>query len=79
MFFRTITCDEPTGALDIQTGIQVLKALQKLNREYHKSVMIITHNAEIAKMADRVFYLKDGLLDYVKVVDHPISPEEISW
>lgn len=74
-----LLCDEPTGALDIQTGIQVLKALQKLNREYHKTVMIITHNVEIAKMADRVFYLKDGLLDYVKVVEQPISPEEISW
>ncbi|HEY8911380.1 MAG TPA: ABC transporter ATP-binding protein [Desulfosporosinus sp.] len=74
-----LLCDEPTGALDIQTGIQVLKALQKLNHEYHKTVMIITHNAEIAKMANRVFYLKDGLLDYVKVVEHPISPEEISW
>ena len=74
-----LLCDEPTGALDIQTGIQVLKALQKLNREYHKTVMIITHNVEIAKMADRVFYLKDGLLDDVKVIEHPLCPEEISW
>ncbi|MHB8126080.1 MAG: ABC transporter ATP-binding protein [Desulfitobacteriaceae bacterium] len=74
-----LLCDEPTGALDIQTGIQVLKALQKLNRENHKTVMIITHNAEIANMADRVFYLKDGLLDYVKVIEQPLAPEEISW
>ncbi|EGW39391.1 ABC transporter ATP-binding protein [Desulfosporosinus sp. OT] len=74
-----LLCDEPTGALDIQTGIQVLISLQKLNREFHKTVMIITHNAEIAKMADRVFYLKDGLLDYVKVNERPLSPEEISW
>lgn len=74
-----LLCDEPTGALDIQTGIQVLKALQKLNREYHKTVMIITHNVEIAKMADRVFYLKDGLLDDVKNIEHPLCPEEISW
>ncbi|ODA42270.1 ABC transporter ATP-binding protein [Desulfosporosinus sp. BG] len=74
-----LLCDEPTGALDIQTGIQVLISLQKLNRESHKTVMIITHNAEIAKMADRVFYLKDGLLDYVKVNERPLSPEEISW
>ena len=74
-----LLCDEPTGALDIQTGIQVLRALQKLNRVYHKTVMIITHNVDIAKMADRVFYLKDGLLDDVKVNEHPLSPEEISW
>lgn len=74
-----LLCDEPTGALDIQTGIQVLISLQKLNRQFHKTVMIITHNAEIAKMADRVFYLKDGLLDYVKVNERPLSPEEISW
>ena len=74
-----LLCDEPTGALDIQTGIQVLKALQKLNRVYHKTVMIITHNVDIAKMADRVFYLKDGLLNDVKVNEHPLSPEEISW
>lgn len=50
-----LLCDEPTGALDIQTGIQVLKALQKLNREYRKTVLIITHNAEISKMSNRVF------------------------
>ncbi|HBW38987.1 ABC transporter ATP-binding protein [Desulfosporosinus sp. BICA1-9] len=74
-----LLCDEPTGALDIQTGIQVLKALQKLNREYHKTVMIITHNVEIAKMANRVFYLKDGLLEDVKVNEHPLCPEDISW
>jgi len=74
-----LLCDEPTGALDIQTGIQVLKALQKLNREYHKTVMIITHNVEIAKMANRVFYLKDGLLDDVKVIKKPLCPEDISW
>lgn len=74
-----LLCDEPTGALDIRTGIQVLTALLKLNRVYHKTVMIITHNAEIAKMANRVFYLKDGLLDCVKVNESPIDPEDISW
>ncbi|HWQ88482.1 MAG TPA: ABC transporter ATP-binding protein [Desulfitobacteriaceae bacterium] len=74
-----LLCDEPTGALDIKTGIQVLNALQKLHHEYHKTVMVITHNAEIAKMADRVFYLKDGMLDHITVVEHPLAPEEISW
>ncbi len=74
-----LLCDEPTGALDIKTGIQVLNALQKLNHEYHKTVMVITHNVEIAKMADRVFYLKDGLIDHITVVEQPLTPEEIKW
>jgi len=74
-----LLCDEPTGALDIHTGIQVLKSLQKLNHVYQKTVIIITHNVEIAKMANRVFYLKDGLLDCVKVIENPLDPEDISW
>lgn len=74
-----LLCDEPTGALDIQTGIQVLKVLQKLNRDYNKTILIITHNAEISKMAHRVFYLKDGALERVIVNEHPLEPEEISW
>lgn len=74
-----LLCDEPTGALDIKTGIQVLNALQKLHHEYHKTVMVITHNVEIAKMADRVFYLKDGMIDHITVVEQPLAPEEIKW
>jgi putative ABC transport system ATP-binding protein len=74
-----LLCDEPTGALDIKTGIQVLNALQKLHHQYHKTVMVITHNIEIAKMADRVFYLKDGLIDHITVVERPLNPEEIKW
>jgi putative ABC transport system ATP-binding protein len=74
-----LLCDEPTGALDIQTGIQVLKALQKLNQDYNKTVIIITHNAEISKMAKRVFYLKDGTLERVVVNEHPLEPEELIW
>lgn len=74
-----LLCDEPTGALDIQTGIQVLKVLQKLNQAYHKTILIITHNAEIAKMAHRVFYLKDGALERVLMNEHPLEPEEITW
>lgn len=76
---EVLLCDEPTGALDIQTGIQVLKLLQKLNRRYQKTVIIITHNVAIAKMANRVFYLKDGLLDSVKVIENPLEPEDITW
>ncbi len=74
-----LLCDEPTGALDSKTGIQVLKALQKLNQENRKTIVIITHNIEIAKMAQRVFYLKDGVFDGIQVNDHPLKPEELLW
>lgn len=74
-----LLCDEPTGALDIQTGIQVLKALQKLNQDYLKTIIIITHNAEIAKMAHRVFFIKDGMLEKIQVNEHPLEPEELLW
>ncbi|WP_434511039.1 ABC transporter ATP-binding protein [Desulfitobacterium sp. AusDCA] len=74
-----LLCDEPTGALDIQTGIQVLKTLAKLNQDLHMTIVIITHNAEISKMANRIFYLKDGFLDHIKVNEYPLSPEELTW
>ncbi len=74
-----LLCDEPTGALDLSTGMQVLKLLRKFNETHHKTVIIITHNAGIAQMADRVFYIKDGRLDKIEVIEHPLSPEEVSW
>lgn len=74
-----LLCDEPTGALDFSTGIQVLKLLKDFNEKYHKTVMIITHNAGIAKMADRVFYIKDGMLEKIEVNETPAPPEEVSW
>ncbi|MEW6662753.1 MAG: ABC transporter ATP-binding protein [Bacillota bacterium] len=74
-----LLCDEPTGALDFQTGIQVLKLLRKFNRDYRKTVIVITHNAGIAEMADRVVYMKDGRLDRWRTVEKPLQPEEVSW
>ena len=74
-----LLCDEPTGALDFSTGLQVLKLLREFNRLYHKTVIIITHNAGIAKMADRVFYIKDGRLNRIEKVENPVPPEEVSW
>lgn len=74
-----LLCDEPTGALDFETGKQVLNLLRKFNREFHKTVIIITHNASIAEMADRVFYMKDGKLVRVRQVDNPVSAEEVAW
>lgn len=74
-----LLCDEPTGALDFSTGLQVLKSLKEFNRKYNKTVIIITHNAGIARMADRVFYIKDGKLERIEVIENPVPPEEVAW
>ncbi|MCL1828913.1 MAG: ABC transporter ATP-binding protein [Oscillospiraceae bacterium] len=74
-----LLCDEPTGALDFQTGIQVLRILKDFNVKYKKTVVIITHNAAIGGMGNRVFSIKDGLIDSVTVNEKPISPEEVNW
>ena len=72
-------CDEPTGALDFKTGIAVLKILKDFNKEYGKTVIIITHNAGIGAMADRVFHIKDGLIEKIVENKQPVSPEEVVW
>ena len=74
-----LLCDEPTGALDFTTGLQVLKLLKGFNQEYGKTVAIITHNAGIGAMADRVFHIKDGLIEKIVENENPLSPEEVSW
>jgi putative ABC transport system ATP-binding protein len=74
-----LLCDEPTGALDFSTGLAVLKILKEFNKKHHKTVVIITHNAGIGEMADRVLYIKDGLVDRVAVNDAPVEPEEVRW
>ncbi len=74
-----LLCDEPTGALDFQTSIQVLKLLKRFCENYEKTVIIITHNAGIAKMAHRVFYIKDGQLTHIDHNENPVPPEAVSW
>lgn len=74
-----LLCDEPTGALDSQTGIQVLKLLSDFNRTYEKTVVLITHNQNIAKIADRVFFFKDGCLERIETNSRPLRPEEVDW
>ncbi|MFV0441175.1 MAG: ABC transporter ATP-binding protein [Lachnospirales bacterium] len=74
-----LLCDEPTGALDIKTGSDVLKLLQEFNKTYNKTVVIITHNSVIGEMADRVFYIKDGLLDEIVENDNPKNADEVVW
>lgn len=74
-----LLCDEPTGALDYETGKQVLNYLHKFNHEMGKTLIVITHNAAIGKMADRVVYIRDGKVDRVEENQHPVSAEEVSW
>lgn len=76
---EVLLCDEPTGALDSKTGIIVLQALQRVNRELGTTTAVITHNAGIAKMADRVIHLADGLISETQVNEIKLAPEELSW
>ena len=74
-----LLCDEPTGALDSKTGIVVLEALQRVNREMGTTTAVITHNAGIAGMADRVIYLADGRISKVYENKSKVAPRELSW
>ncbi len=74
-----LLCDEPTGALDSETGVVVLEALQRVNRELGTTTAVITHNAGIADMADRVIHLADGSISQVRVNQTKLTPGELSW
>jgi len=74
-----LLCDEPTGALDIRTGIVVLDALAKVNRNLGTTTVVITHNVAIAEMADRVIRLSDGRIASVEVNPHKKLPAELAW
>ncbi len=74
-----LLCDEPTGALDSTTGVLVLEVLQRVNRELATTTAVITHNAGIARMADRVIHLADGRITQVEVNEAKLAPRELSW
>jgi len=74
-----LLCDEPTGALDSSTGLQVIRLLKDFNASYKKTIVIITHNAAIGEIADRVFHIRDGKLAKVVENENPKQPEEIEW
>ena len=74
-----LLCDEPTGALDITTGIKVLEAIDHVNRELGTTTAVITHNAAIAEMADRVITMADGRIDTSRSIAAKITPQELSW
>ncbi len=74
-----LLCDEPTGALDSETGIVVLEALERVNRELGTTTVVITHNADIARMADRVIRLSNGLIADVRRNEQKKAPHELHW
>jgi len=74
-----LLCDEPTGALDISTGVVVLEALQQVNAELGTTTVVITHNAAIASMADRVIRLADGRVVSVEDRTEKLAPRQLSW
>ena len=76
---KLLLCDEPTGALDYKTGKQILKLLQEMSRKEKMTVVIITHNAAIAPMADKVIHFKNGTVERIEQNNDPISIDEIEW
>ncbi len=76
---KVLLCDEPTGALDSDTGVMVLRLLHEMSREYGKTVIVVTHNQNLAKMADVVVTVKNGKIKEVVDQPNPASIDEIDW
>ena len=76
---EVLLCDEPTGALDVTTGKLVLEVIARINRELGTTAVVITHNAAIAGMADRVLYLGDGRIQRIERNDRKIAADAIVW
>lgn len=76
---KLLLCDEPTGALDYNTGKAILKLLQDTCREKGMTVIVITHNSAIAPMADRVIHIKNGKVSGMEMNEHPVPVETIEW
>ena len=74
-----LLCDEPTGALDSKTGVQVLSLLTDVCRTHNATVVIITHNAMIAPLGNRVIHVKNGGIERVELCEHPARVEDIAW
>lgn len=74
-----LLCDEPTGALDYKTGKYILKLLYEVNRNMKKTIIIITHNAAIGAMADKIIRIKSGVVESVVLNENPVQAEGIEW
>ncbi|HKL55245.1 ABC transporter ATP-binding protein [Marivita sp.] len=76
---EVLLCDEPTGALDSKTGVQVLEALRDINERLGTTTAVITHNAEIRRMAHRVIWFRDGHIERIETNAERIAPADIHW
>ncbi|MBX3473887.1 MAG: ABC transporter ATP-binding protein [Planctomycetes bacterium] len=76
---EVLLCDEPTGALDITTGVVVLEAIERVNRELGTTTCVITHNAAISRMSDRVVHIADGRIARVDLNPTKLAPKELQW
>ena len=76
---KMILCDEPTGALDYMTGKKILKLLQDLSRKERKLIIVVTHNAALKAMADKVIKIKSGRVESIEINEHPVPVEVIEW
>lgn len=76
---EVLLCDEPTGALDFETGKRVLETLQQVNQEFGTTTAVITHNAGIAAMADRVVHMRSGKISEIYGNEQKVSPAELDW
>jgi putative ABC transport system ATP-binding protein len=74
-----LLCDEPTGALDSDTGVMILQLLLDLCRDYKITTIVVTHNSSIAKVADKVIHIKNGTCEKIITQEHPLTPQEIDW
>ena len=76
---KILLCDEPTGALDSETGVIVLKLLLKMAREYNKTIVIVTHNSNIAEIADKIIRVRSGKIQSIEKNDNPKNVDEVEW
>ena len=76
---QILLCDEPTGALDSTTGVQVLEALRDINERFGTTTVVITHNAEIQCMAHRVIFFQDGKISETRLNTERLAPAQITW
>lgn len=76
---KLLLCDEPTGALDYETGKKILKILYDISKKSNRLVIIVTHNAALKDMADKVIHIKNGKIEKIEINDNPLPIEEIEW